>query len=133
MKLLIKNENYNYEEEIKDKNDMVEALKLGVSSFVPYNYDGDGIIMFKDNNFKGIVSMLDVYHPKLTSFYYSYGMVTEDIARIDKKVRPIAKEIFNLLDKVNKYEHIDDIAKELDIFNELFRKSGVKASYKVGQ
>ena len=131
MKLLIKNGNYKYEEEIKDKNDMIEALKLGVGAFVPDNYDGDGTIMLKNNSFKGIIRMLSAYHPHVTAIYYNYGMVDEEIRRKDEKIRSIAKEIFILLDKVNQYECVDDIVKELDTFNELFKKSGVDASYKI--
>ena len=133
MKLLIKNENYNYEEEIKDKNDMIEALKLGVSSFKPYEYDGAGLDKLRNNDFKGLARMLDSFHPDLTAWYFNYGMVTEEIVEIDKKVRLIAKEIFNLLDKVNRYESVDDIVEELDTFNGLFKKSGVKVSYKIEQ
>ncbi len=131
MKLIIKNEDYNYEEEIKDKKDMIEALKLGVSSFVPYNYDGDGVIKLRNNDFNGLVRMLDRFHPDLTSWYFNYGRVTEEIVEIDKKVRANAKEIFLLLDKVNNYESVNDIVKELDNFNKLFKESGVDASYKI--
>ena len=133
MKLMVKNDEYTYEQVVNDKKDMIEGLKLGISSFVPNNYDGDGRRMLNDNNFIGLVRMLGSYHPQITSIYFKYGNVSDEVRKNDEKVRSIAKEIFSLLDKVNNYESVDDIIKELDIFNELFKKSGVKASYKIEQ
>ena len=131
MKLIIQNGKYTYEQVIKEKNDLIEGLKMGVGAFVPDNYDGDGTIMLKNNSFKGLVRMLSVYHPHVTAIYYNHGMGDEEIRRMDEKIGQIAKELFTLLDKVYNYEFVDDIVEELDNFNRLFRQAGVDACYKI--
>ena len=110
MTLLLDFDNEQQEIEINNAKELKDNLFMYAGYFVPED-DDYAIDLLEKLDFVNLLEELDNYFVK--SFF------------------EIAKEYFNLYEKLLKEDNMDELIKNIDYINELYDKSGLGVKYSI--